>query len=226
MEGHLSNSFNKGGRMLFKDRQDAGCRLAEALKAYQGKDDTIVIALPRGGVVLGYEVAHALSLPLDIICPRKIGAPFNSEFAVGAITETGEGIFSEDLIRQFEISKSYLQAEIEKEKREAESRLKRYRKGRSPRNLKDKRVILVDDGLATGSTMQAAIKSVRAEGAKEIVVAIPVAPKDTLERIKPLVDKVVCLTIPPMFYAVGQFYERFDQTTDEEVISLLERMPP
>lgn len=208
--------------MLFKDREDAGRRLGIELKEYENDPDTIIIALPRGGVVIGYEIAKKLNLPLDIVCPRKIGAPFNEEFAIGAITETGEGIFSEDLVKELGISKDYLEKMMDEEKKKAKWRLDHYRKNRPPRNLKNKRVIIVDDGLATGSTMKAAIKTVRAEKAKEIIMAVPVSPPDTLKALKREVDTAVCLAAPPSFFAVGQFYDFFDQTTDEEVISLLE----
>jgi putative phosphoribosyl transferase len=206
---------------FFLDRQDAGRQLAKALKEYADAKETLVIALPRGGVVVGYEVAQALHLPLDIVCPRKIGAPFNPELAIGAITETGEAILSQDLVQSFRIPESYLKEAMEREKKEAALRLKNYRKKRSSRQLKGKRIILVDDGLATGSTMRAAIKTIRAEEAKELIMAIPVSPPDTLQRLKSEVDRTICLHAPSAFYAVGQFYESFGQTSDEEVISLL-----
>lgn len=209
--------------MLFKDRTDAGRRLAKALQIYSNQPDTIVIALPRGGVVIGYEVATALNLPLDIVCPRKIGAPFNPELAIGAITETGEGILSEELVLELGVSQGFIRETMEKEKQKAKWRLDHYRQGRAPRLLKDKRVILVDDGLATGSTMRAAIKTVRAEGAKELILAVPVSPIDTLAKLEKEVDKAVCLATPSTFYAVGQFYDFFDQTTDQEVIELLKK---
>ncbi len=209
--------------MLYKDRIDAGRQLSEALQEYVGAADTIIIALPRGGVVVGYETARALNLPLDIVCPRKIGAPYNEEFAIGAITETGEGIINQEYVRDLQVSEEYLKKTIEEETQKAKWRLDHYRKGRPPRNLKNKRVIIVDDGLATGSTMRAAIKTVRAEQAREIIMAIPVSPPDTLEKLKNEVDKAVCLAAPHSFFAVGQFYNLFDQTSDEEVISLLEK---
>lgn len=211
--------------MIFRDRQEAGQRLAKALKEYKEDSEVIIIALPRGGVVVGYEVALALHLPLDIVCPRKIGAPFNPEFAIGAITETGEGIFSEKLIDELAVSKQYLAEATEKEKKEALWRLNHYRKERPPRSLKGKKVIIVDDGLATGSTMRAAIKTVRAEEAQEIIMAIPVAPPDTLRRLEKEVEHTVCLAAPPSFFAVGQFYDQFGQTSDEEVIALLAKVP-
>lgn len=209
--------------MIYKDRIDAGKQLARALQEYANDPDTIIIALPRGGVVVGYEVAEALNLPLDIVCPRKIGAPFNEEFAIGAITETGEGIISKELIQELQVSDEYLKKTMEEESQKARWRMQHYRKNRPPRILKNKRVILVDDGLATGSTMRAAIKTVRAEDAKELVMAVPVAPPETIAKLEKEVDKTICLSAPPSFYAVGQFYDFFEQTTDEEVIELLEK---
>lgn len=208
--------------MIYRDRVHAGRQLAAALKEYAGDPDTIIIALPRGGVIVGAEVAKALHLTLDIVCPRKVGAPFNEEYAIGAITETGEGIISQDIVRELGVSQEYLKKTIEEETKKAKWRLDHYRKNRPPRNLKGKRVIIVDDGLATGSTMRAALKTLRAEEAKEIIMAVPVAPADTLEKLEKEADKTVCLSVPPTFYAVGQFYDFFDQTTDEEVIALLE----
>jgi len=209
---------------LFINRQDAGQKLASALASYQKATETLVIALPRGGVVVGFEVAQFLQLPLDIFCPRKIGAPFNPEFAIGAITETGDGVFSKDVIQHLGISQTELDALIEKEKKEAARRLAYFRKGLPPRQLQSKRVILVDDGLATGSTMRAAIKTAKAENAKEVIVAVPVAPPDTMKLIEKEADKTLSLYVPANFYAVGQFYEFFDQTTDDEVVDLLNRM--
>lgn len=207
--------------MLYLDRHDAGKKLAQALISYDRAPDTVIIALPRGGVVIGYEVACVLHLPLDIVCPRKIGAPYNEEFAIGAITETGEGILSKELVAELYISEDYLQNKIAEETQKAKWRLDAYRKNRPPRQLNGKRVILIDDGLATGSTMRAAIKTVRKEGAKEIVIAIPVSPPETLASLKKEVDLIVCLATPEIFFGVGQFYENFEQTTDEEVIELL-----
>jgi putative phosphoribosyl transferase len=210
--------------MIFKNRQDAGKQLIKPLAKYQGQKDTIVIGLPRGGVVLAYEVAKGLDLPLDVTCPRKIGAPGNPEFAIGAITETGEGIFNDSVIARLQVPESYLEATIAKERAEAQKRLDRFRGGMPPRDFADKTLIIVDDGLATGSTMKAAIKSMQAAGAKKIVVAIPVSPVETLEEIKQMVDETICLNTPWFFQAVGQFYVSFDQTTDEEVINLMQKV--
>lgn len=207
--------------MMFKDRHDAGKKLATRLLHYKENDQAIVIGLPRGGVVVAYEVAKVLNLPLDIMCPRKIGAPFNPEFAIGAITETGEGIFDAEVISRLEIPQEYIDQTIEHEKQVAQMRLKIYRKNRPKISLEGKTVLLIDDGLATGATMRAAIKSARAKKVAKIVVAVPIAPPETLLLIQHEADEVICLDAPHYFAAVGQFYQIFDQTEDEEVISLL-----
>ncbi|NGX58599.1 MAG: putative phosphoribosyl transferase [Chlamydiae bacterium] len=207
--------------MYFKDRTDAGRQLAEHLLNYEKVPDGIVIGLPRGGVVLAVEVAKRLDLPLDVVCPRKIGAPMNPEFAIGAITETGEGIFNKEAIDYLAVSDEYIKETVEYEKQQAQRRLILYRPGMPPRDLKDKVVIIVDDGLATGSTMKAAIKSIKAEGAKQIVAAIPVSPTDTYAEIREMVDDTVCLSTPPMFQAVGQFYEQFMSTQDDDVVEIM-----
>lgn len=207
--------------MQFYDRQDAGRKLARALEKYADQKDTIVIGLPRGGVVTAFEVASHLHLPLDIVCPRKIGAPFNPEYAIGAITETGEGIFDQRAIASLGVSADYMKNTIEQEKKQAMHRLQFFRHGRPPRDVKGKTVILVDDGLATGSTMKAAIKTMQQEGAGAIIVAVPVSPPHTISEIKPTVREIVCLYAPEMFWAVGEFYEYFAQTEDEEVSALM-----
>jgi len=207
---------------VFKDRVDAGQKLAQKLLHYKNHPDSIVIGLPRGGVVLSSEVAKKLELPMDIVCPRKLGAPSNPEYAIGAITETGEGIFNQEAFSYLQITDDYLNQIIEEEKQQAKKRLDIYRKGMGPRILKNKVVIIVDDGLATGSTMKAAIVSVRAEKAKKIVAAIPVSPIDTYKEIHAMVDEIVCLSTPPLFQAVGQFYINFGQTLDEDVIEIMQ----
>ncbi len=209
--------------VYFRDRVDAGKQLVSQLLHYQNHENAVVIGLPRGGVVNGYEVAVALGLPLDVVCPRKIGAPMNPEYALGAITETGERVFEEGILERLGVEEDYVQKTIEEEKKQAEHRLEVYRKGLPPRDLSGKIVIIVDDGLATGSTMRAAIKTVRADNAERIVMAIPVSPSDTLREIQQLVDEEICLDTPSDFYAVGQFYQSFGQTTDEEVIELMQR---
>ena len=184
--------------------------------------DVIVLAIPRGGVVVGYEVASALDVPLDVIIPRKIGAPDNPELAIGAMTEDGTIILDESLVKYLRVPDDYIQEESERQRLEIERRLKLYRGDVAYPSLKNRNVIIVDDGIATGSTMKAALASVRKRGAKTIVVAIPVGPPSTIRELKKEADHVVCLYTPESFYAIGQFYEDFAQTTDEEVIKLLE----
>lgn len=209
---------------MFADRSDAGQKLAETLIAYEKQADTLVIGLPRGGVVVAYEVAKRLAIPLDIICPRKVGAPFNHELAIGAVTETGQGMMNADLINRLHIPQAYIDQESAKEAEVAKKRLSLYRAGHPPRVLKNKTILLVDDGLATGATMKAAIQTAKAEGAKKLVVAVPVAPQDTMEEIQKLVDEVMVLYAPNSFGAVGQFYEQFAGTEDEEVIDLMKKL--
>ncbi len=206
---------------MFRDRIDAGRQLAKVLKTYREQNDGIILALPRGGVVVGAEVARVLELPLDIVVPRKIGAPGNEEFAIGAIAETGEGIFNDAAIATFGISKEYIAKTVTKERAEAERRMRVYRGNRPPLDLKGKIALLVDDGVATGLTMKAAIASARKRDATRIVVAVPVGAPDSIDALKKIVDTVVCLHVPEFFSAVGQFYEEFAQTTDEEVIEKL-----
>lgn len=209
--------------MIFRDRHHAGQALVSRLTKYRRDKNTVVIGLPRGGVVTAFEVANGLNLPLDIVYPRKIGAPFNPELAIGAITESGEGILNDHLVAHLGVSDSYIARTIDQEKSVAQSRLKTYRKNRPKIPLEGKTVIIVDDGLATGATMKAAIQSVNAEGADRVVVAVPVSPPDTYYEIQSLVDEAIALDTPPFFSAVGEFYEDFSQTDDEEVIDLLQK---
>ncbi|MDP1834786.1 MAG: phosphoribosyltransferase family protein [Chlamydiales bacterium] len=206
--------------MLFVDREDAGKKLASLVQEYADQN-VIVLGLPRGGVVTAYQIARSLNAPLDVTCPRKIGAPWNPELAIGAVSEAGEATFNEDLLAMFNIPEETLETAIERERAEARRRLLVYRSGKPPLVLDDKIVILVDDGLATGATMKAAIRGVQARNVKQVVVAVPVSPPGTLEEIQQLVNRAICLFAPPFFQAVGQFYQNFGQTSDEEVISLL-----
>lgn len=209
--------------MLFKNRSEAGQQLAEQLIQYKDNPRVVVLGLPRGGVVVAFKIAKTLNLPLDLVVPRKIGAPGNPEFAIGAITEDGEGIFDEQVISTYNISKDYIDQTVAKEKKEAQRRLELYRGDRPPLDLKNKIAILVDDGVATGSTMLAAVKSTRSKGVKKIIVAIPVTARDSLEKIKEQADEVVYLNAPLFFGAVGAFYQNFDQTNDKEVIEIMNR---
>ena len=209
--------------MSYKDRRDAGRKLADSLMEYKHLDSVIVLAIPRGGVVLGYEVAMALNAPLDIVIPRKIGAPGNPELAIGAVTEDGARVLNEEIVNMFGISQDYLEEITEREISEIRRRASVYREGGSSPNLEHKTVIIVDDGLATGATMKAAIKSVRERKASKIVVAVPVAPPDTIRQLSKQADKIVCPVIYEPFYAIGQFYTDFDQVSDEEVVRLLRK---
>ncbi len=206
----------------FGDRIEAGKRLASALAGFAGKN-AIVLAIPRGGVVVGYEIARALNLPLDVIIPRKIGAPDNPELAIGAMTEDGTIILDENLINYIGAPRDYIKEESKRQKLEIERRLKFYRQNEPYPNLKGRDVIVVDDGIATGSTMKAALASVKNRGAKTVTVAVPVGPPSTITELKKQADRVVCLYTPEYFEAIGQFYSDFSQTTDEEVIELLKK---
>ena len=204
---------------LFADRVEAGRRLASALAPFISKD-AIVLAIPRGGVVVGFEVAHSLGIPLDVIIPRKIGAPDNPELAIGAMTEDGTIILDDRLVSYLKVTEDYIKEESERQRLEIERRLKLYRGNTPYPSLKDREVIIVDDGIATGSTMKAALTSVRKRGAKTVMIAVPVGPPSTIKELKKEADRVVCLHTPESFYAIGQFYENFAQTNDDEVIKL------
>jgi putative phosphoribosyl transferase len=205
---------------FFVDRVDAGKRLASVLKNFSGKKG-IVLAIPRGGVVVGYMIAKTLNLPLDIIIPRKIGAPDNPELAIGALAEDGTAILDQNLIKYLGVSREYVIEETESQKKEIRRRLKLYKQDASYPNLKGLDVIVVDDGIATGSTMKAALASVKNRGASSITVAVPVGPPSTIEELEKMADRVVCLYTPEFFQAIGEFYKDFSQTSDEEVIGLL-----
>jgi putative phosphoribosyl transferase len=206
---------------LFSNRVNAGKRLAEALRP-AGKD-ALVLAIPRGGVVIGYEVAHALNMPLDVIITKKIGAPDNPELAIGAVAEDGTTIVDERLVQELGVSKQYITQEVKRQTEEIRNRLTIYR-GETPYpRVLNRDIILVDDGVATGSTLRAAIRVLRGKGAKSVTVAVPVGPPDTVAELEREADRVVCLLTPDPFYAIGQFYENFDQTTHEEVTRLLKR---
>ncbi len=204
----------------FKDRVDAGKQLASELKDFSSKKG-IVLAIPRGGVVVGYAIAKALNLPLDLIIPRKIGAPDNPELAIGAVAEDGTAILDQGLINYLDVSREYIKEETERQKQEIRRRLKLYRQDSSYPNLKGLDVIVVDDGIATGSTMKAALASVKNRGAASVTVAVPVGPPSTIQELNKIADRVVCPYTPEYFQAIGQFYIDFSQTSDEEVIKIM-----
>lgn len=206
---------------MFEDRIDAGKKLGEALKPKFFKKDLIVLGLPRGGVVVAKEVALALQAPLDILCPRKIGAPQNPELAIGAVGPSGELFVFQDMIQKLHVSSDYILRKQEEESKEAKRRMSAFRPGKSPLSLRHKIVIIVDDGLATGATMRIAIKEARLLFAERVVMAIPVAPQDTFEELKNMADESYCLQIPIDFWAVGQFYRNFEQVSDGEVLAIM-----
>ena len=205
----------------FRDRAEAGYHLAEKLQAYRDLDDVVVLALPRGGVPVAYEVATRLRLPLDVFIVRKLGIPGWEELAMGAIASGGARVVNEEVVRHLPEAEELLEMAAAKETAEIERREHEYRDGHPPRDLRGCTVILVDDGLATGSTMRAAVKALRQHGVAKIIVAVPVGAPQTCAEFKNEVDETICAVAPESFYAVGQFYEDFSQTTDEEVRNLL-----
>jgi putative phosphoribosyl transferase len=211
--------------MLFQDRADGGRVLAERLGRYAGRDDLLVLALPRGGVPVGYEVARALDAPLDVFVVRKLGVPGHEELAMGAIASGGVRVLNEDVVRGIGIADEVIDRVAEAEQRELERREWQYRGDRPSAAVRDQTVILVDDGLATGSTMRAAVAALRRLGPNRIVVAVPVAARPTCEELREEADEVVCAEMPEPFYAVGLWYRDFSQTSDAEVDELLERAP-
>lgn len=207
--------------MRFTNRTDAGRRLADLLPAYAGRPDVVVLALPRGGVPVAYEVASRLGAPFDIFLVRKLGVPGQEELAMGAISEGGVEVLSEDLIRQLRIPDAFVRQTAARERLELDRRDTFYREGRGLIPVRSQVVILVDDGLATGSTMEAAVVGLRRLEPARIVVAVPVGAKETCERLRKIADEVVCLETPEPFQAVGLWYDDFSQTSDEEVLRLL-----
>jgi putative phosphoribosyl transferase len=208
----------------FLNRSDAGRQLAAELQPrYGGRSDVLVLGLPRGGVPVAFEIAVALDAPLDVFVVRKLGLPGHEEFGIGAIASGGVRVVDESVLRAYGVDSRTLEEITEREQRELERRERRYRDDRPFPAIQDRVVILVDDGLATGSTMRAAVAALRAEGPREIVVAVPVGAPETCSAMARLADDVVCLMTPEPFYAVGLWYENFDQTDDAEVHDLLER---
>jgi putative phosphoribosyl transferase len=209
--------------MLFRDRTDAGRRLAAELSEYAGRGGVIVLALPRGGVPVAYEVARALQSPLDIFLVRKLGVPGHEELAMGAIATGGVRVVNEDVVNYLHIPGEAIDAVAAEEQRELERRERAYRDDRPPPDVRGKTAILVDDGLATGSTMRAAAAALRRQEPAAIVVAVPVSAPETCDEFRTEVDDIVCAMTPRPFQGVGMWYEDFSQTTDDEVRELLAR---
>ena len=206
---------------LFHDRHDAGRALAQKLSNYTGRDDVIILALPRGGVPVGYEVARALGAPLDVFIVRKLGVPGHEELAMGAIATGGVRVLNHSVVEAARIPQTEIDRVTAMEEAELRRRERQYRGDRPAPDVRGRVAILVDDGLATGSTMRAAAAALRRQGPAEIVVAVPVASEETCDEFRSEVDHIVCAQTPEPFYAVGIWYEDFTQTSDEEVRSLL-----
>jgi putative phosphoribosyl transferase len=218
--------------MRFRDRKDAGRQLAARLGEYRGQEP-LVLALPRGGVPVAYEVAVALDAPLDVLVVRKLGAPGQPELGIGAVVDGDhpQSVLNEDVLSVLHVSQTYLEREVALELQEIRRRQERYREGQPPMAISGRTVIVVDDGIATGGSVRAALRGVRRSQPRQVVLAVPVAPPESLAALAGEADVVICLSTPRFFHAVGQFYDDFTQTSDEEVIALLRaarrrRVPP
>jgi putative phosphoribosyl transferase len=209
--------------MIFKNRADAGRKLAAKLTRYADREDVLVLALPRGGVPVAYEVAKELKAPLDVFLVRKLGVPGHEELAMGAIASGGVRVVNEELVNYLGIPYEVIDGIAAVEQRELERRAVAYRDDRPPPEVKDRIVILIDDGLATGSTMRAAAASLRLQKPRRIVVAVPVSSPETCDEFRSEVDEIVCAVTPQYFQGVGLWYDDFSQTSDEEVRDLLKR---
>jgi putative phosphoribosyl transferase len=223
----IGRSFEKimfASSHVFTDRTEAGRRLAQRLARFRS-EQPLVLALPRGGVAVGFEVARSLAAPLDLILVRKIGAPFQPELAIGAVVDgdQAETVLNRDLIEEFQICEPYLKRACAREIEEIERRRRLYGAARPKVEVRERTAIVVDDGIATGATMEAALRATRRAGPRRLVLAVPVAPPDTIERLRPLVDEIECLMTPDHLGAIGMFYADFRQLSDREVVALLQR---
>jgi putative phosphoribosyl transferase len=207
----------------FRDRSEAGRTLAEHLRDYAGRNDVMVLALPRGGVPVGFEVARALGAPLDVFLVRKLGVPGREELALGAIASGGARVLNDDVVAALGIDGALIEEIARREQAELERRDEAYRRGAPAPDVRGKTVILVDDGLATGATMRAAVTALRQLGPERLVVAVPAAARQTCDELRPEVDELVCAVTPEPFYAVGMWYADFSETSDDEVRDLLVR---
>ncbi|MDP2859884.1 MAG: phosphoribosyltransferase family protein [Bacillota bacterium] len=207
--------------MIFEDRRDAGRKLAQRVAAVKAVDP-LVLAVPRGGIVVAAEVAQALRAPLDVLIARKIGSPHNEELAIGAVAVDGTLLIDESLTKALRVPDSYVKQQVEKERREIERRTRYYRGNHPAPVLKGRTLIVVDDGVATGMTIKAALRYLKPQGAERVVLALPVAPADTAQELRREVDELIVLHTPEPFYAVGQWYSLFDQTSDDEVVEILD----
>ncbi len=212
-----------GEQIIFRDREEAGRKVGEQLQAYANRKDVLVLGIPRGGVPVAFEIAKALHAPLDVFVSRKLGVPGQEELAFGALASGGIRVLDQEIVEGVGVSKEQIEQTTEKVKKELERREGLYRGTRPPLKIEGLTVILVDDGIATGSSMRAAISALRQMKPARLVIAVPVAPQSTCNRLKSEVDELVCVSMPKYFYAIGQFYEDFSQVADEEVTKLLEQ---
>jgi len=205
---------------MFNDRKDAGRRLLKELERLQ-TENPLILAVPRGGVVIAHEMIKALALDWDLIIPRKIGAPHNKEVAIGAISYDGSYFTDEGYVDMLGVSSRYIEEEAAFQLDEIKRRMREYKGTDDFPKVRDRTVIIVDDGIATGFTLLAAIKSVKQQGASKVIIAVPVAPQDTVERLSKEVDEVICLEVPEEFYAVGMHYKNFPEVTDNEIAAIM-----
>jgi putative phosphoribosyl transferase len=208
---------------MFLDRADAGEKLTDSLKKFKD-EDVIVLVVPRGGLEIAYDTIKRFGFKWDLIIPRKIGAPQNKEFAIGAVSVDGSYFLNNDYVKMYGISQDYIEKEVSEQIDEIKRRMKEYRGKDTFPEVKDKTVIIIDDGIATGFTILAVIKAVKKQGAKKIILAIPVGPRETIEEFKEIVDEVICLYIPEEFYAVGSYYVDFKQVTEDEVFKIMKEL--
>jgi len=213
-----------GGAGMFADRRDAGRQLAQALRPEVGEGPTIVLAIPRGGVEVGAEVAGELGAPLDVVIPRKVGAPGNPELGIGAVADDVE-VLDRRLVEALGVTPEYLRGELAAEREEIARRKAAYRGERPGPEVAGRTAVVVDDGVATGGTAVAALRQARAMGAARVILAVPVAPREAVRRLSAEADRVVVLATPEPFFAVGQWYDEFPQVDDEEVVRLLGPAP-
>lgn len=207
---------------MFKDREDAGKRLAEELMGYRDCD-CIILGIPRGGAIVSKHVADRLKKPWDIIVPRKIGAPFNNEIAIGGVAQDGTYILNDNLVRYFNIPKDYIDREVSLQTAEIKKRLQKYRGNREFPDVYNRTTIIIDDGMATGLTFIAAVESVKNHGPLNIVAAVPVASAEAIDMLGKHVDEIICLEVPKIFASVGQFYQNFEQNLDDDVAILFKQ---
>ncbi|MBC2578802.1 phosphoribosyltransferase [Clostridium sp. DJ247] len=208
---------------MFLDRKDAGEKLAAILEKFKD-ENAIILAVPRGGLETAYDTIKKFGCQWDLIIPRKIGAPQNKEVAIGAVSVDGSYFVDDYYVKMLHISQEYIEQEVSEQTYEIKRRMREYRGTDTFPEVKDKTVIIIDDGIATGFTLLAAIKSIKKQGARKIILAVPVSPKETIEKFEELVDEIICIHIPEDFSAVGVYYMNFEQVTDEEVFKIIDKL--